>query len=70
MGVMEVRAPIRWGGVQMDCSASASVIFPCSTKSRSWRAVMEEVDKGGSEFCVTVGTATRTAGILMHWLLI
>ena len=31
---------------------------------------MEEVDKGGSEFCVTVGTATRTAGILMHWLLI
>jgi len=42
--------------------ASASVI--CTVKSRRWRAVMEEVDKGCSEFCVTVGTATRTAGIL------
>ena len=37
--------------------------------SRRWRAVMKEVDKGCSEFCVTVGTATRTAGILVHsWL--
>ena len=25
-----------------------------------------EVDKRCSEFCVTVGTATRTAGILIH----
>jgi len=30
---------------------------------------MEEVDKGCNEFCITVGTATRTAGILIHsWL--
>ena len=35
-------------------------------KSRKWRAVMEEADKGCSEFCITVGTATRTAGILIH----
>jgi len=32
--------------------ASASVIFPCSIR---WRAVMEEVDKGCSEFCATAG---------------
>jgi len=50
-------------------SASAPVIFPCIIKSRRWRAVMEEVDKGCSEFCITVGTVTRTAGILIHsWL--
>ena len=41
--------------------ASASVIFPCSIKSRRWRAIMEEVDEGRSEFCVTVG-----ASILIH----
>jgi len=30
---------------------------------------MTEVDKGCSEFCITVGTVTRTAGILIHsWL--
>ena len=46
--------------------ASASVIFPCTIKSRRWQAVMEEVDKGCSEFCVTVGTVIRTAGILIH----
>jgi len=46
--------------------AFASVIFPCTIKSRRWRAVMEEVDKGCSEFCVTVGTVTRTADILIH----
>jgi len=27
---------------------------------------MEEVYKGCSEFCVTVGTVTRTASILIH----
>ena len=27
---------------------------------------MEEVDKGCSEFCVTVGTVIRTAGLLIH----
>ena len=27
---------------------------------------MEEVDKGCSKFCITVGTVTRTAGILIH----
>jgi len=30
---------------------------------------MEEVDKRCSEFCVTLGTKTRTGGILIHsWL--
>jgi len=49
--------------------ASASIIFPCSIKSRRWQSVMEEVDEGCSEPCVSVGTVTRTAGILIHsWL--
>ena len=49
--------------------ASASVIFPCTIKSRRWRSIMEDVDKEGSKFCRTVGTATKTAGILIHsWL--
>ena len=30
--------------------ASASVIFPCTIQSRRWRAVMEEVDKGRSNY--------------------
>ena len=48
---------------------SASVIFLCTMKFRRWQAVMEEVDKGCSEFCVTVGTATRTVSILIYrWL--
>jgi len=38
--------------------ASASAIFPCTIKSRRWRAVMEEVDKGCSIFCIRIGTAT------------
>ena len=46
--------------------ASASVIFHCTIRSRRWRAIMEEVDKGCSEFCITVGTVTRTASILIH----
>jgi len=24
----------------------ASVVFPCTVKSRRWQAIMEEVDKG------------------------
>jgi len=50
--------------------ASASVIFPCTIKSRRWLAIMEEVDKGCSEFCVSVGTVTTTASILIHSQLI
>jgi len=46
-------------------TVSASVIFPCTIKSSRWRAVMEEVDKGCSEFCLTVGTMTRTASVLI-----
>ena len=49
----------------------ASVIFPYTIKSSRRRAAIEEVDKGCSEFCVTVGTATRTAGVLIQihsWL--
>ena len=43
---------------------------------RLGQAIMEELDKGCSECCATVGTATRTAGMLIHsqvkshWLLI
>ena len=33
--------------------APASVIFPCTI---SWQAVMDEVDKGRAEFCVTAAT--------------
>ena len=47
-------------------SASSSVIFPCSIKSRRWPAVVEEVYKGCSKFCVTIGTVTRIASILIH----
>jgi len=46
--------------------ASASVVFPCTVESRRWRAIMEEVDEGCREFWVTIGTITRTAGILIH----
>ena len=46
--------------------ASASFIFPCTIKSRRWQIIMEEVDKGCSTFCITVGTVTRIAGILIH----
>ena len=46
-----------------------SVIFHCTIKSRRWQAVMKEVDKGCSKFFVTVGTLTRTVGILIHSLL-
>jgi len=46
--------------------ASVSVVFPCTIKSRRWRALMQEVDKGCSGFCITVGTVTRTVGILIH----
>ena len=63
----------RWGTDSPDgvasrwiVGASASAVFPCSIKSRRWWAIMEEVDKWCSEFCITVGTATRTAGILIH----
>ena len=31
-----------------------------------WRAVMKEVDRGCSEFCIAVGTVTRTAIMLIH----
>ena len=63
-----MRAPDSPDGVasRRTVGASVSAIFPCTIKSRTWRAVVEEVDKGCSELCVTVGTATRTAGILIH----
>jgi len=46
--------------------APAWLIFPYIIKSRWWRAVVEEVGKGCSEFCITWGTVTRTTGILIH----
>jgi len=62
-----------WGPDSLDgvvsrqiVGASASVIFSYTIKSRRWRAIMEEIDKGCSEFYVTVGAVTRTVGILIH----
>jgi len=46
-------------------SAPALVFFPCAIKSQRWRAVVEEVDKGCSKFCV-IGTVTRTAVMLIY----
>jgi len=40
-------------------SVPASVIFPCTIKSRRLQVKMEEVDKWCSEFCITVATANR-----------
>ena len=48
------------------CAYYELVIFPSTIKSRRWRTVMEEVDKGCRKFCITVGTVIRTAGILIH----
>jgi len=67
--VVEGAFGIKWGdhGDSLDgvasrwiVGASASFIFPCTIKSR-WQAVMEEVGKGCSEFCITVGTVTSSA---------
>ena len=44
------------GGIQY--GMSASVIFPCSIESRRLQALVEEVGKGCSEFCIV--------GILIH----
>jgi len=55
-GMMEVGAPIVRMGWRRCVGAPASVIFPCTIKSRSWQAVMDEVDKGRAEFCVTAAT--------------
>jgi len=58
------------GGTDSHLDGMASgwiiVIFPCTIKTTRWQAVMEEVDKGCSEFCLTVGTVTRIASILIH----
>ena len=67
--MMEMEAPIvrmGWHPDGLSVCVCAFVIFPCTIKSKRWRAVVEEVDKGCSEFCITVGTVTRTAGILIH----
>jgi len=37
-----------WVASSRIVGASASVIFGCAIKSRKWRAVMKEVDKGYS----------------------
>ena len=66
---------LMWRHWRFGWGASASVIFPCTIKSKRWWAVMEDVDKGCSELWITVGTVTSTAGILIHsrlrhWLLL
>jgi len=45
--MMHVGAPIVWIG-WFD-GASASVIFPCTIKSRRQQAIIKEVDKGCSK---------------------
>jgi len=49
-----------WVASRHILGASASITFPCTVKSRKWRAVMEEVDKGCSEFCLTDHDCRRT----------
>jgi len=54
-GVTEVGAQTAWNppnGVasRQIAGAFASVIFPCTVKSR-WQAIVEEVDTGCREFC-------------------
>ena len=67
VGVPIVRMGWRPDGLSMSSvGAFASVIFFCTIKSRRSQAIMEEVDKGCNEFCVTVGTVTRIAGILIQ----
>ena len=46
----------------MDCPCVCLCYLSCTIKSRRWRAIMREVDKGCSEFCVTLSTV----GILIH----
>jgi len=48
-----------WVASKRIVGACASVIFPCTIKSRRRQAVIEEIDKGFSEFCIIIGTATR-----------
>jgi len=62
--MMEVGAPV----VRMGASRRIVplVIFLHTIKTRRWQEIMEGADKGCSEFCITVGTVTRTAGILIH----
>ena len=52
--------------MQTICTSLQTDNHTNTINSRRWRAVMEEVDKRCSEFCVTVGTATRTASILTN----
>jgi len=47
------------------CRLSAGWL-PTLWPSHYWPAVTEEVDNLCSEFCVTVGTASKIAGILIH----
>jgi len=65
--MMEVGAPVvRMGASRRIVGASASCYLSHTIKSRRWQEIMEGADKGCSEFCITVGTVTRTAGILIH----
>jgi len=62
-----VKVAMRQGGSPF-CSLMRNIIadsFVLCADVVGWRAVMEKVDKGCSEFCITVGTATRTVGVLM-----
>lgn len=70
MHMMESVAPIvQMGASRQIVHVHASFIFPCTIKSMRWQAVMDEVDKECSDFCVIVGTVTGTVGILIHcWL--
>jgi len=39
---------------------------PCIWETSPLGMQVEEADKGCSEFCITVGAASRTAGMLIH----
>jgi len=73
-GMMEMGAPgVRMGWHPDGLSVLLPLFLPCTTQSPRWQAMMDEVDKGCNDFYITVGTVTRTAGILIHshrhWLL-
>ena len=57
---------VRMGWRPDGLSVRLPLLSSTTTKCRRWRAVMEEVNKWCSEFCISVGAATRTAGILIH----
>jgi len=59
-GMMQVLATV----VQMDCQSVCLYNLSLHHKIHKMASNNAEVDKGCSEFCITVGTVNRTASIL------